>query len=421
MKVSKKTLKNGVRILTIPMEDNPAVTVMVFAGAGSNNEHKDNKGVAHFLEHMCFKGGEKYKTSRDVAVTLDSLGAENNAFTGHEYTGYYAKGNPKHFSKMLDVVSDIYINPTLPEEELEKERGVIVEEINMYYDMPRSRAQDLFYSVMYGDQPAGWHTLGTKESVQNMPRNVFTDFMDTFYTASNTVVVVAGSMDKKRVAKEIEEKFKNLPAKRVPARKRPIEKQSTPQVMVEKRDSGQSHLIIGARAFKASDKRAPTLAVLNGVLGSGMSSRLFMKLREEMGVCYYVFSRTSMHDTHGFLGVSAGVDNKRVEEVTKGVVEEFRRLCDELVTEDELKKVKEYLVGHLYLGLEESIGVADFFVEQELLTGEMKSPREWEKEIRAVTAKDIQRLARVIFKDERMNMALVGEGDKKKLQKLLCI
>jgi len=422
IKARKQTLPNGVRIITIPLVDNPAVTVMVFAAAGSNNERAEHKGVAHFLEHMCMKGGTKYDTPHKVSATLDALGAESNAATGHEYTVYYAKGNPKHFSRMFDVVSDVYLNARLDKDELEKERGVVIEEINMYQDTPKAYVQDLFYQALYGDQPAGWHTLGTKETVASMPREAFEEFKNTYYTASNTVVVVAGEIDQRRVRREIHERFGDMPRRRIKRRQKPRVRQAKPHLLVSKRTTDQTHFVVGVHALRASDKRMPSLMVLNAVLGGGMSSRLFQKLREEMGVCYYVRSSVQTHDMHGNLAISAGVDTKRVLEVTRVITNELRRLCDEQVYEKELKKAREYLIGHMFLDLETSEGIADFYVEQELLTGEMKTPSQWAQAIRNVTARDIQRLARLIFKNDLLNMAVVGKvKDEKALRRTLNI
>lgn len=420
MKAIKKTLKNGVRVLTVPMKDNPAVTVMVVAGAGSNNENETNKGVAHFLEHMCFKGGETYTSAREVSGTLDALGAKSNAGTGHEYTAYYAKGNPKHVGKILDVVSDIYLNSRIPEDELEKERGVILEEINMYNDLPRAQVEDLFFETLYGDQPAGWHTLGTKESIKSMTRDTFVDFKKKQYTSTNTLIVVAGQVDQKNVISEVKKRFESVPMKKHTKRSKTKERQDKPKLQYKKKTTGQTHMMIGVRTCKASDKNVPTLELLAGVLGYGMSSRLFSRLREDMGVCYYVKTDPYVFTDHGFLAISAGVDNKRVGEVTHVILEEFQKLKDELVGDEELKKVKEYVVSTMYLGLEESIGVADFYMEQELVEGEITSPRQKEKALRSVTAKDIRNYARRIFRDKGLNMAIVGTiKDEKELKKLL--
>ena len=409
MKATKKTLPNGVRLITVPMKDNPAVTVMALAATGSNNESQKQRGLAHFLEHMCMKGGERYPTPYDVSSTLDSLGAESNAMTGHEFTGYYAKGNPKHFAKMLDVVSDVYRNARIDESELEKERGVIIEEINMLEDMPMAHAAKLFYEVIYGDQPAGWHTLGTKEHIRNFSRKDFEQFKNKHYTGPNTIVVVAGDFDKKEVTKQVSEQFGDMPETNAPQRKKPKGAQKEARMQIEKRKTDQLHFNLGVPAYKASDERVPALKVLNAVLGGGMSSRLFQKLREEMGVCYYVKSRAGLHDTHGHLVVSAGVDTKRLGETLDEVTGEFRRLRDEPISTKELQKAKDYLIGNTFLELEDSEGVSDFYLEQEVLGGELKTPQQLASAIRKVTAEDVQKVATQLFKTDKLNLAVVGK------------
>lgn len=408
MKSSLKTLDNGVRLITVPMKDNPAVTVMALAASGSNNDPDGKQGIAHFLEHMVMKGGEKYPGPYDVSATLDAIGAESNAMTGHEFTGYFAKGHPKHLSTMLDVIADVYRNASIDGNELEKERGVIAEEINMIEDMPMAHAMKAFQEVMYGDQPAGWHTLGTKETTGALTRNDFLAFKNKHYVGKNTIVIAAGDFDKKQVTDQVTQQFGDMPASRAPKRKKPTQTQQGPGVQIEQRETDQAHLAIGVHAYKASDKRLPALKVLNAVLGGGMSSRLFQQLREEMGVCYYVRSRVGAHDTYGHLAIMAGVDTKRLGEVVEKVMDEVRRMRDEPVGKKELQKAKDYLIGHTFLELEESEGVADFFLEQEVMTGEQKTPNQVAKEIRAVTAEDVQKVAKDIFKNNKLNMAAVG-------------
>ncbi len=420
MKHYTDTLKNGVRLITIPMKDNPAVTVMVFAGAGSNNEKKEERGLAHFLEHMCMKGGEKYPTHLDVSTTLDSLGAESNAFTGSEYTAYYAKGNPKHLEKMLAVVSDVYINPRIEESELEKEKGVIVEEINLSHDLPMERVIRLFKEVLYGDQPAGWSTLGTKKTVTGFKRDDFVKFKDKNYGAENTFVIISGDVNKKEVKKQVSKIFEGVPQVKPTKRKKPKENQKIPQLKTENRQTDQTHMVLGVRAFQVSDKRAPALEVLSAVLGKGMSSRLFVKLREEMGVCYYVSAITDLHDNYGVLAVRAGVDTNRLTEVTKEIIAELEKLKNERVEPKELKKAKEWLIGRNYLDLEASDEVAVYYASQQILAGEMKDPKKWAGEIRKVTAEDVQKVAKTILKNDKLNMAVVGNvKDEKALKKAL--
>jgi len=408
MKSTTKTLDNGVRVITIPMKDNPAVTVMALAVTGSNNETAKQKGLAHFLEHMIMKGGERYPTPYDVSTTLDAIGARSNAMTGHQFTGYYAKGHPKHFTTMLDVVADVYCNARIDEAELEKERGVIIEEINMYEDIPQHRAGGAFFEVMYGDQPAGWHTLGTKKSISALTRNDFVSFKNKHYVGKNTIIIVAGNIDTKTVNKETRTYFSDMPSKGVSKRNKPIIKQSEPNLKIITRETDQVHLNIGVHAYKAKDKRTPALEVLNTILGRGMSSRLFQLLREEMGVCYYVRSGVGSEDTHGYLVISAGVDTARINEVVENIMNELRCLRNEPVDTKELKKAKDYFIGTTFLDLETSEGVADFFVDQEIMTGEQKTPNQIAKEIRSVTVEDVQKVAKDVFQNTKLNMAAVG-------------
>jgi predicted Zn-dependent peptidase len=417
MKSKKKTLDNGVRLVTIPIKDSPTVTVLVMTEAGTINEPEGKHGLAHFLEHMAMKGGEKYKTPYAVSSTLDSVGASSNAFTGQEYTGYYAKGNPKHFSVLFDVVSDVYLKARVDEDELSKERGVIIEEINMYKDTPRVYVQDLFYQAVYGDQPAGRHPLGTKETVNSLKREDFTSFMNKHYIAKNTIVVVSGNFDQKRVEKEVKEKYSQMSSAKPLKHPSITEKQTEPTFLVEKRKTDQLHLVLGVRGLKASDKKVPVLMVLNSVLSGGMSGRLFQKLREDMGVCYYVKSSVDLNRKHGTMFISAGIDPKRFGEVVDAVIFELNLLKKELVDNKELKKSKEHLIGRMFLGLESSDSVAEFFVEQEILTGEQKTPQQIAKEIRAVTADDIKKLSKRLFKNEKLVASVVGQNPSEKTLK----
>ncbi len=420
MRSKKKTLKNGLRLITVPMKDHPTVTVLVMTEAGTVNEDKDKHGIAHFLEHMVMKGGEKYKTPYEVSSTLDSVGAYSNAFTGQEFTGYYAKGSPKHFSVFFDVVSDMYSSARLEEEEISKEKGVIIEEINMYKDTPRAYVQDLFYQAVYGDQPAGRHPLGTKETVSSLNRDDFVSFMKKHYTASKTIVVVSGNFDQKKVEEEVNKKFGDIPFSKKTGNPRVDEKQDKPNLLVEEKNTDQLHINMGVRAFKASDKRVPTLMVLNSVLSGGMSGRLFQKLREEMGVCYYINSVADLNRKSGLLTVMAGIDHKRTDEVIETILKEMSSLKEELVGDKELKKTKEHLIGRMSLDLESSDSMAEFFVEQEILNGQQKTPKEVAKEIKSVTSQDVKKLARFLFNNNRLSVAVVGKDlDKRSLERKL--
>jgi predicted Zn-dependent peptidase len=422
MKYKKKKLKNGMRVIFIPMKDSTAVTVLTMVEAGSKYETKEINGLSHFLEHMCFKGTVKRPKASDISRELDAIGSQYNAFTSQEFTGYYAKAHPKHLSKLIDVVSDLYLNPTFPEGEIEKEKGVIVEEINMYEDMPQRHAYDLFTSLLYGDQPAGWNIAGTKEIVRKMKREDFVKYRDENYIAHTTTLIISGKFDEKEALKEVKKAFEVLEDGKRKKKVKVKESQKKPEIFIKKKDTDQTHMILGVRTFPIGSSKLPALKVLNTVLGGGMSSRLFQKLRDEMGVGYYVKSFTDDYTDHGYLGVATGVDNKRVNEVIEAVLEEFRRLKDELVSPEELRKAKDYYTGNMYLSLESSDSLAEFYGYQEVLKHSLLTPKELEKKIKEVTAKDVQKVAKEIFQNNNLNIALIGRQDNKKtLEKIFKI
>ncbi len=408
MKFTKKVLKNGLRIITVPMKENPAVTVLVMVEAGSKYETKEISGVSHFLEHMCFKGTRKRPKAIDISRELDKIGAQYNAFTSQEFTGYYAKSSPQHLDMILDVVSDMYLNPLFETAEIEKEKGVIVEEINMYEDMPHRHVQDLLMELLYGDQPAGWNIAGTRETVKNLKREDFVDYRTKHYVSGATTVVVAGAFDEKTIYEKIEEKFEGIHESKKHTKTKAIENQTTPQLLIKFKKTDQTHLVIGVRSFDVSSKYNSAIRILSAILGGGMSSRLFQKLRDEMGVGYYVSASNDSYTDHGVFTISTGVDNLRVKEVVKAILAELKKMKEDIVPQDELQKAKDYLIGNMFLGLESSDSQAEFCGYQEILKREVKTPDEMAEKLNAVTSEDIKALANLIFTDANLNMALIG-------------
>lgn len=396
------------RMIAVPMTDNPTVTVLVLVETGSKYEMKEKNGLSHFLEHMCFKGTTTRPNTSDLSKELDTLGCEYNAFTGQEFTGYYAKGKASDFAKLLDVVSDLYLNPLLKEEEIEKEKGVIVDEINMYDDLPMQKVHEIWMSLLYGDQPAGWSIAGERAVVRGMERKDFVEYRKAHYVAPATTVIVSGNIDTAKVFKEITAKFKGISERKKKNKKKTREAQTVPQVAIKNKETDQTHFILGVRSFPVYDKRNPILSVMSGVLGSGMSSRLFRKLRDEMGVGYYVRAGNSTSTDSGYFAVSAGVANDRLNEVLQAVLDEFIKLKHDLVPLDELTKVKEHIVGMMYLGLESSDELAEYYGTQEVLHRDLLTPKERERIIRSVTADEIRNMARKIFTKKNLNLALVG-------------
>ncbi len=409
MNYTKKKLKNGMRIITVPMKENPTTTVLVLVETGSKYENKENTGISHFLEHMCFKGTSRRPSAFDITKELDTIGAQYNAFTGQEYTGYYAKSDYKNLNTILDVVSDMYLNPIFPEKEIEKEKGVIVEEINMYQDLPQRIVWNEFHKLLYGNHPAGWSIAGTKETVQKIMRTDFIDYRSKHYVASATTVVVAGKINEKDVFKKVSAAFKDIGKWKKDDKEKVWENQKTPQTSVFYKDTDQTHLILGVRSFNTYNKYNPILMVLDAVLSGGMSSRLFQKLRDEMGICYYVGSDNSEFTDHGYFSIFAGVDSKRVKEAIMTILDEMNKIKKNLVKPEELNKAKQHLIGHLNLGLESSNSLALYYGMQEVLKKDIKKPEDIIKEIKAVTAQEIKFVVERIFKDEGLNLAIVGK------------
>lgn len=422
MPAHKTTFPNGLRLITIPMKDSPTATVLVLVGAGSKYETKEISGLSHFLEHMCFKGTTKRPTALDITKELDGVGAQSNAFTGQEYTGYFAKAEARALPTVLDIVSDIYLNPTLPKEEIEKEKGVIVQEINMYEDMPQRHVHDLFMELLYGDQPAGWNIAGTPEIVRTMTREDFLAYRKKNYVPNATVVVVAGCFDEQDIKKKVRATFGLAKDAKKQSKKKVVDAQTKPAVLVQNKKTDQTHLIVGVRSHSLAHKDHFALEVLAGVLGGGMSSRLFQKIREEMGAAYYVRAWDDSFTDHGVFGVSVGAGNTQVQEVICAILGEMKKLTEVLVPKDELAKVKRYLSGHTLLELEGTDALANFYGGQELLIKKFLTPKEVVAKLNAVTAEDIRRVARGIFIEKNLNLALIGPFEKKEeFEKLLVL
>ncbi len=420
MTFNKTILENGLNVITIPMKDNPAVTVLVMVSTGSKYENKQTNGLSHFLEHMVFKGTEKRPKSIDISKELESIGAQYNAFTSQEYTGYYAKVNSKDLDIALDVVSDIYLNPLLETNEIEKEKGVIVEEIRMYQDMPHRHVHDLFMSLVYGDQPAGWYIGGTEDNVRKFIREDFVNYRNEHYVAEATTVVVSGSFDEKNILENINKYFSKISNSKKSDKVKVIESQSKPQISVKFKETDQAHLVLGVRSLDVKSKYEYALSVLSTMLGKGMSSRLFQKLREEMGVGYYVHANNDAYTDHGLFTISAGVDTKRVEEVLKVLLEECKKVITDPISDSELKKVKDYISGSFMLGLETSDARAEYVVINNILKGKIDSPEEEIRNIQNVTVEEVKEVAKKIFVDEGLNLAIIGPyKDKQVFENIL--
>ncbi len=420
MTIKESKLKNGLTLYTVPLKSTEAVTVLVLVRAGSKYETKRINGLSHFLEHMFFKGTTKRPTPLAVAETLDRVGGEYNAFTGKEHTGYYAKVDAKHEELAIDWVSDMLLHPLFKADEIEREKGVIAQEINMYYDSPGSYIGNVYEQLLYGDQPAGWDILGTKEIISKLKRDDFLRYVKARYVANETFVVVAGNVDVARTKKLVTKYFGELPRGHAPDKVKVKEVQKAPALKIFKKETDQTHFQLGVRAFDAYDNRRYALSVLSTILGGPMSSRLFITLREEHGLAYYVSTSPDFYTDTGLFTAGAGVPNKDVVKAAALIMEEFERTRREKVSADELKKAKDYMKGKILIGLESSNAVANYVADQALTYGNAEGPHALVKKIDAVTAEDILRVAKTIFVNNKLNMALIGpRGDEAALKKVL--
>jgi predicted Zn-dependent peptidase len=422
MHFKKTILKNGLRVVTAPMKDTSTVTVIVTAGVGSRYESKKTNGISHFLEHMFFKGTKKRPKTKDISGELDAVGGEYNAFTGKEQTAYYAKVDARHFDLALDVVSDIYLNSKIEEKEIEKERGVILQEINMYEDTPMIQASDVFEELLYGDQPAGWEIIGTKENVKNLKRVDFLKYLEKNYTAPNTVICVAGNIDEKKTVAKIEKIFSRMSWKSNGEKPKTVENQAGPEIKIKHKKTDQVHLILGARSFDMFHPDRYALSVLANILGGTMSSRLFLSVRERLGLAYYISAANESYSDSGYLAVKAGVDTDRtkLEKTVKTIIGEMKKIRDKKVSAKELQNAKDNFRGKMALSLESSDDIAGFLAGQELMRGKIERPEEILARVDKVSADDIMRVAKKIFVNDRLNLTAIGPiEDKEYLEKIL--
>ncbi len=399
-----------------------SVTVIVMVGAGSRYETKKNNGISHFFEHMAFKGTEKRPSAMEISSLIDGMGGEFNAFTGKEITGYYIKSAKSRLSTLLDLLSDMLQNSKLDSKEIEKERGVIMEEINMIEDNPMRKLGDLYEELMYGDTPMGWDIAGPKENIQTISQQDFRDYMGGLYSADNMTVVVAGGIESGPTEELIEKYFGSMKqfstGKPLPL----VENQTTPAVLIKPKKTEQIHIAVGIRTVPVNSPKKYPLSVLAAILGGGMSSRLFHEVRETRGLAYYIRTNSDEYTDGGSLVSTAGIDPKRVVEAIEVILSEYSKVTQGKMelSDKELTKAKEFLKGHLVLGLEDSNSVAGFYGHQELLEDRIENPAEIMKHLDNVTKEDVEAVGKEFFIKETLNLALIGNyEDRQRLEELL--
>ena len=418
----KTTLKNGLRILTVPVKGTKTVTVLVLVGTGSKYETKEINGLSHFLEHMFFKGTKKRPSTLKLIEPLDKIGGRYNAFTSQEYTGYWAKVNAAHLDLALDWVADIYLNSKIEEAEINRERGTILQELNMYLDTPMSYVDNLWINLLYGDQPAGWRLIGREDVIKKAKRPQFIKYLKEHYSSQNTIVVVAGQITHNSALAKVKKYFETIDSPSVKDKSAVKERQNKPKALIHYKKTDQTHLCLGVRGYDIFHPDKYAIGLLGVILGGNMSSRLYISVRERQGLAYYVSAGAETDTDTGYFVAHAGVDNQRVEKAIKTILKEYKKIAQQKVSPAELKKAKEYTKGTTLISMESSDAQASFVAFQELLTGDILTLEEKFAKIEAVTIDDIQRVAQDIFKPEKLNLALIGPfKDKRKFEKILNI
>jgi len=420
MNYKKITLKNGLRILTIPMRGTQTATVMIMVGVGSRYENGKQAGLSHFIEHMLFKGTEKRPTAQSISEELDAIGGEFNAFTSADKTAYYAKVDSKHISTAFDVVSDIFLNSKLEQAEINREKGPILQELSMYEDEPRRKIGEIFESLLYPDSPLGLGIVGNKETINSFTRKDFVSFMKKHYTAADTIVCVAGKFDEKKIISQTEKYFSAFPDGKKNDFKKVVERQEEPQVKIKFKKTDQTHVIVGNRAYHQNHKDRYALALLSIILGGNMSSRLFIEVRERRGLAYFVHTSVDTYQDCGYIGTQAGVEHKKLEQTIKVIIEQYKKIADEGVSVKELQNAKDYIKGRAIMGFEASDDVAMFFIDQEMHKEKILTPEEVFAKVDAVSLDDIQRVGKDIFRKDKLNCAIVGpHKNVKKIEEIL--
>lgn len=406
-----KKLKNGLQYLILPT-DSQTVSVSVLVKTGSASETKKENGIAHFLEHMMFKGTKKRLTAKDIAIDFEKIGAFNNAFTSHTMTGYWAKSQKDHAHTILEILSDIYNNAQFRNVEIQKEKGVVLQEMAMYEDMPQEKVSMMFDELMYPDQPFGRSILGKKETVESFTEKQLRNFYTTHYGRERTWVVISGGVDSLAMEKDIKKYFENASDHiKLEAHMfaEPKVKAKRQKYSLFEKKTDQVHLIIGTGAGGFDDTDRYVYEILATVLGRGMSSRLFTKMREDLGICYYANAGYGAHTAQsGQFVLSAGVDVKRVDVAIRALQDECLLLTKELVPKDEMNKAKQMLKSGIAIGMESAEDIANFYATQYIRRGSALSPEQIYKKIDTVTAESVLRVAKKLFVMKKMHMAVIG-------------
>ncbi len=414
------TLKNGLTLITKEIPHSESATILCLTKAGSRYEDESNKGISHFLEHMFFKWGTIYKNAKEVAIAVDSFGGDFNAFTGKEYAWYYVKCGLDNIPTACDVLSDMLINATFQQSEIEKERNVIIEELNMYQDTPMYQVAWNFERFLLWDQPLWWDTIGDKKLILNVNSKDFHEYKKSLYVPKNSVIAISGWISHEDALAQVEKYFSTMEWTQTREFKTIVEHTPKYHVHIKEKKTEQCHFVIGGKWPEAKHDDSYIFKLLSIICGGWMSSRMFLNVREARGLCYYVSTSTDDFSDVGIISTRAGVDINRTEEAINAIMEEYRKLREEKIDEDELNKAKNYIKWKMKLKLEDSEDIAHMLWKQCLLYDEILEFKEIAKKIDSITSKDILRVAKKVFDPSNLYLSMIGPfKNKEQFEKLI--
>jgi len=403
-------LSNGLRVLIVPLPNMESATITVWAGVGSRNEPEKIGGISHFLEHMVFKGSRKRPSAKEIAEAVDAIGGEFNAATSKQWTNFYIKARVEVLEKASDVLSDMVLAPLLKEEDIEREKGVIIEEMAMYEDTPMMKISDVFEQLIFKGSSLGRDIIGTKQSVKNITRDDFERYRKTHYYSENMLITVAGGVKEDKVLSLVRKYFGGLEKGKKEKEQKFKAAQKAARVKLHPKKKEQAHFILGFLSNPMGSEERFVESVLAGILGQGMSSRLFSEVREKRGLAYSIKTYIDRYVDTGYIGTYAGVDVKRIDEAIKVTLDQHYGLASGAYkfSKTELVKAKEYIKGHLALSLEDTKNINSFFGVKELILGKTEAVEQVFAGIDKVSESDLVRLAKKLFVPEHLNLAIIG-------------
>jgi len=408
---NKTVLDNGLRVITSTMPHSRSISIAFIAGAGSCYENQDEAGISHFSEHLYFKGTQRRPTAKEISQDIEGIGGIINGGTDKEATIFWCKVASSHFSIALDVLSDLLLNSRFDAEDMEKERQVIIEEINMNLDLPQHRVGMLIDELLWPQQPLGREVIGDKETVTSTTREQLLSYIAHRYVPNNIVISIAGDIQHEQALSQIEPLLGKWSAGKLSTNYITDDKQTNPRLRIESKDGKQAHLCLAVHGFPRSHPQRFILDLLNIVLGGGMSSRLFTEIREHKGLAYDIHSYVEHFLNSGSFTVYAGVDPKKLKTAIVAIIEELSKLKQE-ITSNELTRAKELSKGRLQLRLEDSQNMALWLGGQELLTQQILDIDEVISIVDAITTSDLKQVAEELLANEKLSLAIVGPVKK---------